>query len=134
MQRGKTGVNISLYLPANVGEQFQKSGVLGKSFLYLKVFWVLHLQKYDKKRQQQLCWLYFMWRITVFTPDWQLILNLKGWKLLIWQLMLGKSYCLLYSTGEQTQYFREIFTPGLNNFLFSKSWSNWDFWSWATIS
>ena len=31
------GVDISLYLPANVGEQFQKSGVLGKSFLYLKV-------------------------------------------------------------------------------------------------
>ena len=25
--------------------------------------------------------------------------------------MIGKSYCLLYSTGEQTQYFREIFTP-----------------------
>ena len=32
------GENISLYLPANVGEQIQKSGGLGKSFLYLKVF------------------------------------------------------------------------------------------------
>jgi len=29
------GVNISLYLPANVGEQVQKSGLWGKRFFYI---------------------------------------------------------------------------------------------------
>ena len=119
-----SGVNISLYLSANVGELFQKSGFLGKNFLYLKALpSVIFAEIWKRKWQQYSCLLHFMQRVTVFTRDWQLILNLKVWQLLIWQLMLGKSYCLLYSTGEQTQYFREIFTPG--NFSLATIKQDW---------